>query len=147
MLLQSQDMFCFVTGIFKVQTREVGDLEKRRWQPQSFIIKEWIEVAFAGPWTLEQLKTFLMTFIKSLNITKGSFTVRCSKVDHGFRDMKTLPLCIFSLNGSFQAFVGWPLERDGFWMMAVHLWKVKMCSEREGKRGLLFAICLETSQN
>lgn len=36
-----------------------------------------------------------MPFIKSLNITKGSFTVRCSKVDHGLRDMKTLPLCNF----------------------------------------------------
>lgn len=89
-----------------------------------------MEVGSAGPWTLEQLKTFLMTFIKSLNITKGSFTVWCSNVDHGFKDMKTLPLCIFPLNGSLQSFVVQPLERDGFWMMAVHLWKVKMWGQR-----------------
>lgn len=41
-----------------------------------------------GLWTLVQLQTLLMTFIKSLNITKGSFTVRCSKVDHGLRNIK-----------------------------------------------------------
>lgn len=78
----------------------------------------------------------VMTFIKSLNITKGSFTVQRSKVDHGLRDMKTLPPCDFfhPLNGSFPAFVGRPLERDGFWMMAVRLCEVKMWSEKKGQK-------------
>lgn len=66
-------------------------------------------------------------------------------------DLDTWKLSLFAvfffLNGSFSAFVGRPLERDGFWMMAVRLCEVKMWSEKEGKGGLLFAICLETSQN
>lgn len=56
-------------------------------QPAS--VWEWIAMTLPD---LLQFKTLLMTFIKSLNITNGSFTVGCSKVDHQFRHMKTKPL-------------------------------------------------------
>lgn len=73
-----------------------------------------MEAASAGLRTSTRLEMFITPLMKGLGVTKGSFT----EVDHRLRHISLFTVFFFfffpPINGRFSAFVGWPLERDGF---------------------------------